>query len=89
MGEESNQPQHGNNLELQLVPAVRDPLGQGVQPQEKNAEPDNGDYQNNAHDNHEHVCFTWSSDERWLMVRSSGMKFSHATCLLSKSPSCF
>ena len=42
------------------------------------AEPDNGGYQNDAHDNHEHVCFTWGGDEPWQMMGSCGVKFSHA-----------
>ena len=55
MCEQSDEPKDGYDLELQLLGLVRHALGQGVQPQEKNANAqDNGD-QKQPHDNHERI----------------------------------
>ena len=48
VGEEGKQAQHGDDLELQLVPAMGHALGQGVDAQEQQAEGDDGDKQENA-----------------------------------------
>ena len=53
---------------------VRHALGQSVQPKEQDAEPQNGEHQDDGHHDHQHVRFTGSGDERRQMVGSSRVK---------------
>jgi hypothetical protein len=74
MCEQGNETQDGDNLELQLMGSMRHSLGQGMQPEEQNAEHENRERQDDAHYDHEPICFTRSGDERRQMVGGSGVK---------------
>ena len=57
MGEQRQQPQHSDDLELQLLRLVSHPLGQRVQLQIEVANRENGDNQEDTHHDHPDVRF--------------------------------
>src|SRR5262249_3542141 len=82
--EESDKAQDGDDLELYLTGLVRHSLGHRMQPEEQDAEHENGKYKNKTHDDHEHVCLTGSGDEGRKMVWSSRVKGLRHIALLAK-----
>src|SRR5262245_26654040 len=83
MRKERDEAQDGDNLELDLVRSVCDPLRQRVQSPVQDAERHHSNQQKYADDNHEHIGFAGSGDERRQMVGSSGVEFGHAAGSLS------
>src|SRR5262249_48654792 len=80
-------PKNGNNLELYFLRLMRHPLRQSMQPEEQYPEHHHGENENNAHDDHEHICFTGSRDEGWHMMCGSGMKgMRHGTLACERCP---
>jgi hypothetical protein len=73
VGEEGEQAQYGDDLELQFVGLVRHALGQGVQPQEQEADRQHGDHQKHRHDHHEDIGLAGRGDERWQVMRGGWM----------------
>src|SRR4030095_17064805 len=71
--EEGNETQDGDNFKLVLVGLVRHTLGHGVQAKKDNSESQNGEQQKYGRNDHEHVRFARSGDERWHVVRRSRM----------------
>src|SRR6266850_6102792 len=74
MGEQRQEPQHSDDLELQLLRFVSHPLGQRVQFQIQVANRQDGDNQEDAHHHHPDVRFDGRSDETGQMVGSQWMK---------------
>src|SRR5215207_9891019 len=69
VGEEGQEPKHGDDLELKLVTLVRQALRQRVQLQEKVAEDQHDDDQHNRRDNQKDIGLAWRGDERRKMMR--------------------
>ena len=67
MREQSQQPQHRDDLELQLLRLVRHPFGQRVQAKEQQSDGKHGQDQKDGHDHHEGVGLTWRRNE-WRKV---------------------
>lgn len=68
------QPEDGDDLELQFLRFVGHPLGERVQLQIEIADPENGDDQEDAHYDHQDVRFAGRRDEGGQMMRSQWMK---------------
>src|SRR5215208_3047838 len=78
VSEERKKAEDSDNLELNLMAPVRQALRHGVQPKEQAAEQQNGEHQNDAQYNHEHVRITRSGDERRQMLGGSRVKLVHS-----------
>src|SRR5262245_23499332 len=90
MREESDEAEDGDDFKLDLVSLVRHPLGESVQTQKQNAEPQNGEQQNCCHDDHQHVGFAGRGDERRQMMRRCWMHcVSHTATLVASALTSF
>ena len=77
---------YGDDFELQLMGAVRHALGQGVQPQEQQAEAEDGHQKNTRRDQHQPITAISAGDEGWQMMRGGGVQFGpggHGVLLLA------
>lgn len=79
VGKERKKPEQGDDLELQLMGFVGDPLGQSVQPKEQDAKHQHRARKDHGHHDHQNVCPTGSGNERGQMGGGSGMKRSSHT----------
>src|SRR5215204_2890284 len=83
VGEERQEAKHGDDLELQLVPLVRQALRQRVQLQEKVSEDQDDDDQHDRRDNQKDIGLAWRGDERREMMRSGRVSLgTHAAALV-------
>jgi hypothetical protein len=74
VGEEGQQAEHGNDLELDLLGFVRHALRQGVQAQEHKSDGQNGEDQNHGHRRHEDVRVLRAGNERRQMLGRGGVE---------------
>ena len=70
MGEQREEPQDSDDLELQLLRLVSHPLRQRVQFQIEIANREDGDDQDDPHHDHQDIRFAGCRDEGGQMVRS-------------------
>jgi hypothetical protein len=74
MGEQRQESQDSDDLELQLLRLVSHPLGQRVQLQIEVANRQDGDNQEDAHHDHPDVRFAGRRDETGQVVRGQWVK---------------
>ncbi|QVL50490.1 MAG: hypothetical protein KFB96_08730 [Thiocapsa sp.] len=68
MGEEREEPQHRDDLELHLLTAMRQLLGQRMELEIKDADTDHGDQHEDGHRHEQHIGFPRRGDEGWQVV---------------------